>query len=243
MAISGLKPICAIYSTFLQRAYDQILHDVCLMNLGVVFCIDRAGIVGEDGATHQGLFDIAYLRHIPNLVIMAPKDTTELVTMLNLAIASSQPMAIRYPKGSPGQVLEKQLTFKIGQAEVLCEGKDATIFALGKMVYPAIQVAKNLKNYKIGVVNVRFVKPLDEELILTLAKKTKKIITIEDHVVNSGFGSAILELLNANQIKDVRIKCLGFPTEFIEHGNSAILFKKYRLDVEGITHAVEDFLR
>jgi 1-deoxy-D-xylulose-5-phosphate synthase len=160
-----------------------------------------------------------------------------------LAIASQYPCAIRYPKGSPEQVQEKQDSFKIGQAEVLCEGKDATILALGKMVYPAIQVAKNLKNYKIGVVNVRFVKPLDEELILTLTKKTKKIITIEDHVVNSGFGSAILELLNANQIKDVMVKCLGFPAEFIEHGNTAILFKKYGLDVEGITHAIEEFLR
>lgn len=243
MAISGLKPICAIYSTFLQRAYDQILHDICLMNLQVVFCIDRAGVVGEDGATHQGLFDIAYLRHIPNLVIMAPKDTIELVAMLKLALASGKPCAIRYPKGSPQEVEEKQVTFKIGEAEVISEGKDATIFALGKMVSFAIQVATKLRNFKIGVVNARFVKPLDEELILNLAKKTKKIITIEDHVISSGFGSAILELLNVNQIKDVEVKCLGFPTEFIPHGHPTILFKKYGLDVEGITHSIEEFLK
>jgi len=240
MAISGLKPICAIYSTFLQRAYDQILHDVCLMNLPVVFCIDRAGIVGEDGPTHQGLFDIAYLRHIPNLVIMAPKETTEFIAMLKLAIASSQPCALRYPRGSPQQIEANQPTFKIGEAEVLLEGKEATIFALGKMVYPALQVAKNLN---IGLLNARFVKPLDEELILNLAKKTKKIITIEDHIISGGFGSAILELLNKNQLKDVEVKCLGFPTEFIEHGDSARLFKKYGLDVAGITQAIEEFLK
>lgn len=242
MAISGLKPICAIYSTFLQRAYDQIGHDVCLMNLGVVFCIDRAGIVGEDGATHQGLFDIAYLRHIPNLIIMAPKETSELIAMLKLAISSSKPCAIRYPRGNPQQVETHQPTFKIGEAEVILEGNDATIFALGNMVYPAIEAVKNL-NMDIGVVNARFVKPLDEELILNMAKKTKKIITIEDHVINSGFGSAILELLNANQITDVTVKCLGFPTEFITHGHPTILFKKYGLDMAGITKAIKEFLR
>ncbi|MEW6608033.1 MAG: 1-deoxy-D-xylulose-5-phosphate synthase [bacterium] len=238
MASMGLKPVCAIYSTFLQRAYDQILHDVCLMNLPVVFCIDRAGVVGEDGPTHQGLFDIAYLRHIPNLVIMSPKDTTELVMMLNLAISSNQPCAIRYPRGGTVKIEEKQTPFKIGEAEVLVEGNEAVILALGKMVYPALEVAKNLKN--IGVVNTRFVKPLDKTLILNL--KTKKIITIEDHIVSGGFGSAILELLNANQIQDVRVKCLGFPDQFIEHGASEILFKKYGLDVEGITQSIKKFL-
>lgn len=242
MAVSGLKPICAIYSTFLQRAYDQIGQDVCLMNLGVVFCIDRAGIVGEDGVTHQGLFDIAYLRHIPNLIIMAPKETSELIAMLKLAISSSKPCAIRYPRGSPQQVEIHQSTIKIGEAEVIFEGNDATIFALGNMVYPAIEAVKN-SNMDIGVVNARFVKPLDEELILNMAKKTKKIITIEDHVINCGFGSAILELLNANQITDVTVKCLGFPTEFITHGHPTILFKKYGLNVEGITQSIKEFLR
>lgn len=242
MAISGLKPVCAIYSTFLQRAYDQILHDVCLMNLPVTFCIDRAGIVGEDGQTHQGLFDIAYLRHMPNLIIMSPKETTELMSMLNLSLASEQPCAIRYPRGRPQQVETHQPTFKIGEAEVIIEGEEAIIFALGKMVYPAIEVSKKL-NKKIGVVNARFVKPLDEELILNLAKKTKKIITIEDHVVTCGFGSAILELLNANRMSDVKVKCLGWPTQFIEHGDPDILFKKYGLDVEGITQSIKEFIQ
>ncbi|MDI6735958.1 MAG: 1-deoxy-D-xylulose-5-phosphate synthase [bacterium] len=240
MAVAGLKPIVAIYSTFLQRAYDQILHDVCLSKLPVVFCIDRAGLVGEDGPTHQGLFDLAYLRHIPDLTVMSPKDTTELVLMLNLAIASCQPCAIRYPRGCSEQITQTQLPFKIGQAEVLVEGENGVILALGKMVDVALAVANNL-NLKIGVVNARFVKPLDEELILNLAKKTKRIITLEDHITTGGFGSAVLELLNANQINDVRVKCLGFPSTFIEHGAPEILFKKYGLDVEGITQSVEKF--
>ncbi|MFH1563917.1 MAG: 1-deoxy-D-xylulose-5-phosphate synthase [Nitrospirota bacterium] len=245
MAVAGLKPIVAIYSTFLQRAYDQILHDVCQTNLPVVFCIDRAGIVGEDGPTHQGLFDLAYLRHIPNLTVMSPKDTTELVTMLNLAVESSKPCAIRYPRGSSQgseapQPLPGEPAFKIGQAEVLLEGENGVILALGKMVSTALQVANNLG--KIGVVNARFVKPLDEELILNLAKKTKRIITLEDHIITGGFGSAVLELLNVNQINDVRVKCLGFPSVFIEHGAPEILFKKYGLDVEGITQSVKEFV-
>ncbi len=249
LAVAGLKPVVAIYSTFLQRAYDQILHDVCLTKLPVVFCIDRAGLVGEDGVTHQGLFDLAYLRHIPNLTVMSPKDTTELVTMLNLAIVSAQPCAIRYPRGYGEQITQMQPQrskiqrgeppFKIGQAEVLLEGENGVILALGKMVELALTVANNLN--KIGVVNARFVKPLDEELILTLAKKTKRIITLEDHIITGGFGSAVLELLNARQINDVRVKCLGFPSTFIEHGAPDILFKKYGLDVEGITQSVKEF--
>lgn len=243
LAANGLKPVCAIYSTFLQRAYDQIFHDVCLGNLQVVFCIDRAGIVGEDGATHQGIFDLAYLRHLPNLTIMSPKNTSELSYMLKFSLEHHGPCAIRYPRGGTIQNKEDRMQdIEIGIAEELIEGNDGVILALGKMVEIGLQAAHDLENEGIylGVVNARFVTPLDETLIARLAKKTKRIITIEDGILSCGFGSAVLEFLNKASINDVRVKCLGLEQGITEHGAVDILFKKYGLDKEGIKKGIKE---
>ncbi|MFH1709518.1 MAG: 1-deoxy-D-xylulose-5-phosphate synthase, partial [bacterium] len=204
LARSGLRPVVAIYSTFLQRAYDEIVHDVCLQNLPVVFAIDRAGIVGEDGATHNGIFDMAFLRHIPNIVLMAPKDEEELQNMLYTALGHNGPIAIRYPKGQ-GKGMGLDVSFKkieIGKSEVvytshLPAASHLVIFAVGSMVHPAVEAAKlaEIKGISSTVVDARFIKPLDEELILRLAKESDKIITIEEGVLDGGFGSAIAELL------------------------------------------------
>ena len=237
MARGGFKPIVAIYSTFLQRAYDQIIHDICLQDLGVVLCLDRAGVVGEDGPTHHGLFDIAYLRNMPRIVFMAPRDQEELEAMLEFSVQLNGPVAIRYPRGgvigkhdklSPGSI-------KLGKAEVLSEGKDLAIFAIGSSVYPSLEASRRLagEGIKAGVINARFIKPLDEELILNVLRNTKKIVTVEEGIVEGGFGSAILELMEKENIKGVKVKRIGFPSEFIEHGGRVELLKKYNLTSEG----------
>lgn len=240
LASQGLRPVVAIYSTFLQRAYDEIIHDVCLQNLPVIFAIDRAGIVGEDGATHQGLFDISYLRHIPNLVVMSPKDGEELKAMLRLALLHDGPSAIRYPRGKVSNTLHvtryASLPLEIGKAEVLMEGDDIAIIAVGNTVYPALEGAEMLRVDGISpcVINTRFIKPLDENLILTVASRIKKIVTVEENVLAGGFGSAVLECLNKAGLTDVTVRRIGIEDEFVEHGLQAILRKKYGLDEEGI---------
>lgn len=240
LASQGLRPVVAIYSTFLQRAYDQILHDVCLQNLPVIFAIDRAGIVGEDGPTHQGLFDISFLRHIPNLVFMAPKDGEELKSMLRVALQRHGPSAIRYPRGKAYQVTGcaaiRDIGLREGKAEILAEGNDIAIIAIGNSVLPAMRAAEMLWKDGIStcVVNARFIKPLDEDLILSVAEKTGRIITVEENVLAGGFGSAILELLAEAGCTDVQLKRLGISDKFVEQGEQSILCKKYRLDAEGI---------
>jgi len=253
LATQGLKPVVAIYSTFLQRAYDEIVHDVCLQNLHVVFAIDRAGIVGEDGPTHSGLFDLSYLRHIPNIVVMAPKDGVELRAMLELALTHSGPSAIRFPRGKihspainhPESVEESHVTFAIGEAEVLKNGEDIAILAIGNTVSPALSAAERLENEEVSamVVNARFVKPLDRNLLSSVTSKLKKIITVEENALEGGFGSAVIELLNDMEIHDVRVRRLGIPDEFIEIGQQSELRKKYSLDEEGIYLAVLSFLK
>ncbi|MDH5769556.1 MAG: 1-deoxy-D-xylulose-5-phosphate synthase, partial [Nitrospirota bacterium] len=253
LATQGLKPVVAIYSTFLQRAYDEIVHDVCLQNLHVIFAIDRAGIVGEDGPTHSGTYDLSYLRHIPYIVVMAPKDGVELRAMLELALTHSGPSAIRFPRGkihSPAishteSVGVSPITFTIGEAEVLKSGGDIAIIAIGNTVSPALTAAERLKNEGISamVINARFVKPLDRNLLLSVASKIKKIITVEENALEGGFGSAVIELLNNMEIHDVRVKRLGISDEFIEQGQQSELRKKYRLDDEGIYLSVLSFLR
>ena len=251
LAIQGLRPVVAIYSTFLQRGYDEIIHDVCLQNLPVVFAIDRAGIVGEDGPTHQGVFDISYLRHIPNLTVMAPKDDMELKAMFELALKHNGPSAIRYPRGKvisnfipiySGQISNSEL--EMGKAEILKEGSDIALIAIGNAVHPALAAAERLEKegIKASVINARFIKPLDNELILTVASKTKRIITVEENMIAGGFGSAVLEYLNSMDIPDVKIKILGIPDEFVEQGSQAILRKKYGIDEEGIYQACKAFL-
>jgi 1-deoxy-D-xylulose-5-phosphate synthase len=247
LAVQGLRPVVAIYSTFLQRGYDEIIHDVCLQNLPVVFAIDRAGIVGEDGPTHQGVFDISYLRHIPNLTVMAPKDDLELKAMLELALKHNGPSAIRYPRGKVSQesgLRGQGLEIEIGKAELLKEGSDVALIAIGNVVPPALAAAERLEKdgIKASVINARFIKPLDKELILKIASKTKRIITVEENMIAGGFGSAVLEYLNSMDIPDIKIKLLGIPDEFVEQGSQAILRKKYGIDEEGIYQNCKAFL-
>ena len=243
LATQGVKPVVAVYSTFLQRAYDQIVHDVCLQNLHVVFAIDRAGIVGEDGPTHHGVFDISFLRHIPNMVVMEPKDELELQMMMELALEHEGPVAIRYPRGKVQSIetnTEKAMPFKIGEAEVVKEGKDVAIIALGNTVYTALSAAVKLEKEGVStmVVNARFAKPLDRHLIAAVASMVPKIITIEENALQGGFGSAVIEYLHELEMPHVRIRRIGIPDIFIEQGKQTELRKKYGLDEEGIYQAV-----
>jgi 1-deoxy-D-xylulose-5-phosphate synthase len=238
LALGGMRPVAAIYSTFLQRAYDQVLHDVCLQNLPVVFALDRGGIVGDDGETHQGLFDLSYLRHLPNLVLMAPKDEDELRHMLFTAISHPGPIALRYPRGK-GVGVDFSSTLQklpIGKAEVLREGDDLLILALGASVRPALTAAGELEKqgFHAAVVNARFVKPLDEQLILTLAAQTGRVLTVEENIALGGFGSAVLELLADRDLTGIPVKRLAIPDTFVEHGTQDILREKYGLDAKGI---------
>lgn len=245
LALGGSLPVVAIYSTFLQRAYDQLIHDVCMENVPVVFAIDRSGIVGEDGPTHHGVLDLAYLRAIPNIIVASPKDENELRDLLYSATQYKAPVAIRYPRGN-GLGVQIRKNFKrieIGQGEILAEGKDVLIIALGRMVEVARQSARFLKKKGINpsIINARFVKPLSEELLLDQIKKHKAIITVEESTLSGGLGSAILELMEKNNISR-KIKRLGIPDNFIEHGKTEEILHKLNLNIEGISKAVESLL-
>jgi 1-deoxy-D-xylulose-5-phosphate synthase len=235
LAAGGFKPVFAVYSTFLQRAYDQVVHDVCMQNLNVIFAIDRAGIVGSDGETHQGVFDITYLRHIPNITIMSPKDGWELSEMLKLAVSKNGPVAIRYPRGTAREFEYSQTPLEFGKSEVLIEGADGVIIAEGNLVYRALEVCERLKQSgkNFTVVNARFLKPLDEKLLLDLAKKHKVIYTMEDNVISGGFGSSILELYSHNKI-EVGVHVLGFDDSFIPQGEKEELYSLKNIDCESI---------
>ncbi len=242
LAIAGFRPFVAIYSTFLQRAFDQIIHDVALQNLPVVFMIDRAGIVGEDGPTHQGSFDLSYLRLIPNLVISAPKDENELQHLIKTAeIYQKGPFACRYPRGEGvGVTLDSELRpLEIGRGEELKEGEDLYIIACGSMVYPSFLLAQKLekRNISIGVINARFIKPLDEKLILKAAQ-CGKILTLEENSIIGGLGSAVLEVLERYKIKNIEIERIGLPDRFIEQGKPEILKKELGLNEEGIEEKI-----
>ncbi len=246
MATQGLRPVTAIYSTFLQRGYDQVLHDVCYQKLPVVFVLDRAGIVGEDGATHNGLFDLSYLRSIPNIIIMSPKDENELQHMLKTALSFDCPVAIRYPRGSgSGMKLDEELaSLECGKAEILKRGDDIALFALGATVYPALQAADQLEQEGVSasVVNCRFVKPLDSDLICDLARKTGRIVTVEENVLAGGFGSAVLEVLQEHDIQCIKVKCLGINDVFVEHGAQNVIRRKYGLDTQGIVRSSREIV-
>ena len=238
LATQGFIPVVAIYSTFLQRAFDQIIHDVCLQDLAVVFAIDRSGIVGDDGKTHQGTFDISYLTLIPNLIISAPKDENELQHLLYTAVKSGHPMAIRYPRGTGiGVEMDAELhSIPIGKGEILRHGDDVAILAIGTTVVPALKAAKALaaKGIEATVVNSRFAKPLDCELMIDIASRIKRLVTVEENVLSGGFGSSVIALLQKSGIIDVRVKSIGIPDEFVEHGTQAILRAEYGLDAKGI---------
>lgn len=247
LAAEGFRPVFAVYSSFLQRAFDQVFHDVCLQNLPVTFAIDRGGVVGSDGPTHHGAFDISYLRHLPNMTLMAPKDENELQHMLTTAINLGTPAALRYPRGNGyGVALDQTLrTIPVGQTELLQEGEDAVILALGTMVYPSLEAAKSLAaDYaiKLTVVNARFVKPLDEKLILDLAGKHKTIITIEENALHGGFGTAVLELLEQRALSGVSVLRLGYPDSYIPQGEQHELRTMMGLDAAGIATSIRNFL-
>lgn len=246
LALEGLKPVVAIYSTFLQRAYDQIIHDVCLQNLPVVFAIDRGGLVGDDGPTHHGAFDLSFLRAVPNLVVMAPKDENELQHMLYTAIEHQGPVAVRYPRGTGiGVGLDWQLKkIPIGEAEVIQQGDDIALVAIGNHVSTAIHAAQTLKEegIKATVINGRFVKPLDGKTLIEEAARCKRVITIEENALAGGFGSAVLEAFADAGIMNVRVKRLGLPDRFIEHGSQEILRQQIGLDVQTVVHSAMELM-
>lgn len=242
MATQGCIPVIAVYSTFLQRGFDQMLNDVCLQDLPVIFAIDRGGIVGEDGKTHQGIFDLSYLTLMPNMIVAAPKDENELQHLLYTATKARHPMAVRYPRGSGiGIPLDADLkAIPTGKGDLLQSGGDISLIAIGATVQPALEAAKELAKMNIaaGVINARFAKPLDSELILEAAGQTGKLLTIEENTLNGGFGSAVLALLETADIPSVKARRLGIPDEFVEHGHPRLLRAKYRLDSQGIAQQV-----
>ena len=243
LATEGFRPVVAIYSTFMQRAYDQIVHDVCLPNLPVVFCLDRSGLVGEDGPTHHGHLDITYMRTLPNITVMAPKDENELRHMIYTALNHSGPVAIRYPRGNGlGVPIDTEYReIPIGEAEVLKEGKDLLIIALGSMVTPSLEAAEALKKdgLSAGVINSRFAKPLDKKLT-DYAKAAGTVLVVEENIKQGGFGSAVLELFADKGVKNLNIKLLGIPDLFVEHGAVSILKEKYGLDSSGIVKEAKE---
>ncbi len=254
MAADGLRPVVAIYSTFLQRAFDQIVHDVALQNLPVVFCLDRAGLVGADGPTHNGVFDISYLRGIPNMTLMAPKDENELQHMLATALKHQGPVAIRYPRGEGiGVPLdERMMVLPIGKGEVLrgdlVKKWDVGLVAIGNMVHAALEAASILEGVGIvaGVVNARYIKPIDRELLVAVAKRCSKMITLEEQVLAGGFGESVLASLEGDKIEkgapQVDVRRIGLPDQFIEHGAQKILHKNNGLDPESISSLAIDFV-
>lgn len=247
LACEGIRPVVAIYSSFFQRALDQIIHDVCIPNLPVTLAIDRGGVVGDDGPTHHGVFDISFLRFIPNITYMAPKDENELQHMLHTAITLPGPAAIRYPRGAGEDVdLDQKLTvLEPGKAELLREGNDILLLPIGNRVYPALRAAEGLEKLGIdaAVINPRFIKPLDSELICHWAERTGRVVTVEDNVLHGGFGSLVLELLSANRLFTVKTHLLGHPDHFIEHGPQKTLWKNSRLDSPAIINAAMELMK
>jgi 1-deoxy-D-xylulose-5-phosphate synthase len=234
LARAGFKPVLAVYSTFLQRAYDQIIEDVSLQDQAVVFCVDRAGIVGEDGVTHQGIFDIAYLRNIPGFVVMAPAGLQELESMLEFGLNLGKPVSIRYPRGTLSLQSVSPSPLELGKAQILREGKDCALIACGSMVSVCLEAADALKKLGLSltVVNARFIKPLDTELFKNLSQKCKHIVTVEEGIAEGGFGSAVSEAIFSPVTR------IGLPGEFIPHGKRSLLLEKYGLTAEAIVNKI-----
>ena len=247
LAKEGMIPFCNIYSSFMQRAYDNVIHDVALQNLNVIFCLDRAGLVGSDGATHHGLFDLAYMRCIPNLTISAPRNEIELRNLMYTAqLKENGPFVIRYPRGK-GTIIDWRKPFQeveIGKGECLKTGKEFAVLTIGTMAISAakaIELVEKEQNVSIAHYDIRFLKPLDEEMLHEVAKNFKKIITIEDGVINGGFGSAVLEFMSDNNYT-VQVKRLGIPDSFIEHGTPEELYNMLKLDTEGIAESISEVM-
>ncbi|GKS64229.1 1-deoxy-D-xylulose-5-phosphate synthase 1 [Nitrospira sp.] len=246
LAAQGMKPVVAMYATFLQRAYDQVVHDVATQNLPVTFCIDRGGLVAEDGTTHHGAFDYAYLRHVPNMVVMAPKDENELQHMMKTCLEFNGPISVRYPRGvSLGVKMDPApQALPIGKGELLKPGTDVAIVAIGVSVWQAVEAAKRLdkEGVSAAVVNGRFAKPLDQELILDVAKQVRYVVTVEEGCRIGGFGSAVLETLSDAGVTDVKTKVLGLPDWYIEQGPQDLLRERYGLTAEGIYQSVKELI-
>lgn len=246
LATQGVKPVVVMYATFLQRAYDQVVHDVATQNLPVVFCIDRGGLVAEDGTTHHGAFDYAYLRHVPNMAIMAPKDENELQHMMKTCLQHNGPISVRYPRGvSLGVKMDAApQTLPIGKGELMKDGTDVAIIAIGVSVWQAQQAAERLSQEGVStaVVNARFAKPLDHELITDVAKRVRYVVTVEEGCRIGGFGSAVLETLSEAGITDVTTKVLGLPDWYIEQGPQDLLRERYGLTTEGIYQSVKELI-
>jgi len=248
MACEGMKPVAAIYSTFLQRGFDQVIHDVCLQDLNVTFAMDRAGIVGADGPTHHGLLDIAYFRGYPNIILMSPKDEAELRDMMLTAIEHPGPAGLRYPRGSGRgvDISAAPKKIEVGKAEIVREGDDVAIIAYGSMVYPSMEAADRLakEGVRPTVVNARFVKPIDAETILAVARESRIIVTVEEAYLAGGFGSAVLEVLEEHGVLDtVKVVRLGVPDEIVTHGDPKRLLADYNLDADGIYRTVISQMR
>lgn len=241
MATEGLRPVVAIYSSFLQRAMDQIIHDICIPNLPVTLAIDRAGVVGDDGPTHHGVFDISFLRFIPNMVLMAPKDEEELRHMLFTAVNYDGPAAVRYPRGcgEGAEITGDLQLLEIGRGELLIAGDDVLLLPVGNRVYPALAAAEKLKElgFQAAVINPRYLKPLDAELICHWAERTGRVVTVEDNAIAGGFGSTVLELLSSRQLHAVKTSILGYPDVFVEHGPQRTLWKNSGIDTPSIVRA------
>lgn len=244
LATEGFIPVVAIYSTFLQRAYDQVVQDVCLQNLPVILALDRGGIVGDDGPTHHGLFDYSFLRAIPNIIMMAPKDENELQHMLKTAVDCGAPVSIRYPRGNGVgvDIEDRARTLPVGKGEILRQGKDVAIVAIGSTVYPSLEAAGMLEKEGIEttVLNSRFVKPLDAELLCDTASAIRKMVIVEENALMGGFGSAVLELLQEQGLSGVAVTRLGIGSEFVAHATQAELRREYGIDAEGIARAVRN---
>jgi 1-deoxy-D-xylulose-5-phosphate synthase len=247
MAVQGMRPVTAIYSTFLQRGYDQVIHDVCLQCLPVTFALDRAGIVGDDGPTHQGLYDVAYLRTVPNIIILAPRDENDLQHCLKTAIECGGPAAIRYPRGAGyGVAIEQEArAFPPGTAELLRDGEDIVLLPLGTLVGPALEAAARLARAGISaaVINPRFVKPLDRALIPDVARRIGRVVTVEEHMLAGGFGSAVLELFDELDLTSVQVARLGIPDVLVEQGTQASMRARFGLTTEGILAAAEALVK
>ena len=242
LAAGGLKPIVAIYSSFLQRAYDQILHDVCIQNLPVVFAIDRAGLVGSDGETHQGIFDLSYLSSIPNMHIMAPKNKWELSDMVKFALDCQAPMAIRYPRGEAYDGLQdNREPIVYGKSESIYEEKDIALFAVGSMVKTAVEVRSQLKEmgYSCSLINARFIKPIDEEAVNKACFEHKLLVTMEENVASGGFGEKVRSYVDTIHTK-TKVMCVALPDEYVEHGNVELLKKEVGIDADTIVKRITD---
>lgn len=245
LAKEGFIPFVSIYSSFYQRAYDQIIHDICMQELPVVMCVDRAGIVGNDGETHQGLFDLAFFRLVPNITILSPKNFEEFEKMLDFASSYGKPIVIRYPRGGESLIKMKSTQIKIGKSELLREGSDVSIIAIGNMVSRGMEVASILEKENIfcEVINARFLKPLDEKNILKSIKKTKYVVVIEDSTIINGLSTAIKELLVNNSLIDVNCSCFAYPDKYIKHGSTNEIEKKYKMNVDSICKGILEHLK